>query len=140
MKRVMPDGIFGRNPWWRDEIPTITSAASIIMRWGVRARVSSDDEMTASQEVHRALEGPPFEVRLRQLDGVELLQIVGLDHSQLKLPWPSHGLATRLAGNAFSAFNVIPCIMALVSAVEPECKFTRGTHEDVQEVHSDVDA
>ncbi len=119
---MIPDGAKPRNPWWLGEIPTITASSMIIMRYGV---VSNDAELTLSQELNSALSGDPrVEVRLRQLDGMELLQFIGYEARSMKSPWPDHKLATSLAGNAFSGFNLIPCVMALVAAMQPDCVLT----------------
>ncbi len=104
------------------------------MRWATLsspgdAVVDHDAEVTASQELQSAaasIDGPSLVVHLRQLDGVELLNFMGFDSTYLVGQWPSHTLATSLAGNAFNGFNLIPCVIALFAVVEPDCTFVRA--------------
>ncbi len=50
-------------------------------------------------------------VRIRQLDGLEMLAVVGIPVFDLK-DFPKHEIASRMAGNAFSSFAVGPVLLA----------------------------
>lgn len=68
-----------------------------------------------------------FDVHVRQLDGAELMQIIGFSAASLRhtTEFPSHALCTSLAGNAFSAYAIAPCLTALLAAVQPDCAWQR---------------
>jgi hypothetical protein len=52
-----------------------------------------------------------FKLRIRQLDGLEMLALVGIPFEDIK-EFPTHELGSRMAGNAFSAFAVGPVLLA----------------------------
>ena len=72
---------------------------------------------------------PELEVHIRQLDGAELTQIIGYDGTYLRpgTNWPDHATCTSFAGNAFSGFAIVPCLIALMAVVEPDCAWSRKT-------------
>lgn len=114
LKRLAPNGGGGRNPWRHDRLPTLTGSGIYILRTGRLSELAKGD-------VGAIFAGRQVEVELRQLDGLELLQIIGYDITYMDInTLPSHSLATSLAGNAFSAFSVAPCLLALFSVVEPD--------------------
>ena len=54
------------------------------------------------------------------IDGLELLQMVGIPVWALKgKTWPSHQVASSMAGNAFSGFAVGPLLMGVLAAMQP---------------------
>jgi hypothetical protein len=124
LKRLAPDGPRSSSPWRKNELPTFTGSGMYIMRWGVLSNKTSAD-LTPSQDMAALFEGPSVEVKLRQVDGLELMQFIGYHVTYMNEPWPTHDLCTSLAGNAFSGFNLIPPIMAMTAVVKPDCTFTR---------------
>ena len=124
LKRLTPDGPRRSSPWRKNEMPSFTGSGTYIMRWAV-AKCGSSSDLTPSQDMAVLFEGPSNEVKLRQVDGLELMQFIGYHMTYMRDPWPDHELCTSLAGNAFSGFNLIPLIMALTAVVKPDCKFTR---------------
>ena len=50
-------------------------------------------------------------MEIRQLDGLELLQLVGFSLQSIKGSFPDHKTATSMAGNAFSGFAVGPVLL-----------------------------
>ncbi len=79
---------------------------------------------------------PQNRVTIRQLDGLELLQGIGFDRSFLKppadavpgAPLVSHRFATKLAGNAFSAYSVGAALVALL------LNFTKANEQPIMDV------
>ena len=59
------------------------------------------------------------QVCIRQLDGLELMQLIGLPIAAYRGDCPSHKLATQMSGNAFSGFAIGPCLLAAISAIAP---------------------
>jgi hypothetical protein len=52
-----------------------------------------------------------YKMHDRQLDGIEMLGLVGLPFDDIK-DFPLHELASKMAGNAFSAFAIGPVLLA----------------------------
>jgi hypothetical protein len=89
----------------------------IIMR---EATVSKQASSSSVADVSLMFEGPAVTVWVRQVEGVELLQMIGFDKTYLPTEWPSHKLGTFMAGNAFSGFCIMPCLIALAAVVVPD--------------------
>lgn len=87
---VGPDG--QTNPW-TSSFPTLTSRGQYIIR-------ENRDGF-----------------QIRQINGIELLQLAGWSSSFYRGEPPHHALATSLAGNMFSGFAVGPCLMAACAAL-----------------------
>lgn len=102
---------------WSKAIPTLTGAARIVAR---RCRGGT--------------------VEVRQLDGIELLQLIGFSLADLNTSNITHDCATSMAGNAFSAFAIGPVMLAAF-AVAPGIKALLGASDadDVNVGESDED-
>lgn len=88
-----------QNPW-KKTVPTLTCQIVLIFR-----------RIVANKLVYR------------QLDGVEMLQMIGFDHRYIDLGnggLPTHISATKLSGNAFSAFAVGPVLMSVFANIKRE--------------------
>ena len=127
LKRLAADGTASTNPWRSNMLPCLTGSGQYIMRW--RSKVQPDFDGSASL----ASSG---EVQLRQVDGVELLQVIGLDVSYFYNNVPTHKLATSFAGNAFSGFAMIPILTAVAATVTPDAVWSRPSRA-VAEVESE---
>jgi hypothetical protein len=115
-------GIDGKLDPWSMACPTLTTTCTIAARWAEPTDTVAEaptDAMDMSDMRLFDQPPPPFKLHLRQLDGVELLQLVGLPLSEYRGECPSHDLATLMAGNAFSGFAVGPCLLAAVAAMLP---------------------
>jgi hypothetical protein len=121
------------NPWM-DSCPTFTATSQIAIRWGVKLDGGvSSLESSAAEDPFAIGNAPAFRVVLRQLDGLELMQFIGFPFTAYREGFPTHAQATSLAGNAFSAFAVGPCLLAAITVMrmgvrgaavdgsEPEC-------------------
>jgi hypothetical protein len=101
-------GAEGTTQPWRETLPTLTCSCSYVFRRGKLAEVQPLDDDFAD---------PLIDIEVRQLDGIELLQLVGFDVSYLEGGFPTHSVATSMAGNAFSAFAVGPIALSCLHAL-----------------------
>jgi hypothetical protein len=83
------------NPW-REIFPTMTGAGQYIMREGVPSK-TGDHDLDVLGEMS-------YDLRIRQIDGMELFQLAGFALPYLECACPDHKTLTSMAGNAFSAF------------------------------------
>jgi hypothetical protein len=73
------------------------------------------------------------DVFVRQLDGLELMALMGYATEYIcPLNTPCHKLATRFAGNPFSAFAILPAIIAIMATVEPDAKLAPSSAASVE--------
>jgi hypothetical protein len=120
VRLVGPEGT--TNPWTK-QFPTMTGSGQYVMRWAVPSGTPSGFDDTG------------FDVCIRQLDGMELFQIAGFDLSYVHGAIPDNDLLSSMAGNAFSAFAVGACMVAVFS------QLTIGTEEDdTNEVLSEAES
>ena len=100
-----------KNPW-STTVPTICTKGVYVMRW-------KEVDVQTEQEV----------ALYRQLDGMEMMQMIGYDRSFMRAPpqmggseaiFPDHGTTTKLAGNAFSAFACGPASVGLIRNLRRE--------------------
>ena len=100
-----------KNPW-STTVPTICTKGVYVMRW-------KDLDIFSATEV----------INYRQLDGMEMMQLIGYDRSFMRAPpqmggseaiFPDHGTTTKLAGNAFSAFACGPASVGLIRNLRRE--------------------
>lgn len=89
------------NPWSRG-MPTLVGSGQYAYR---RAHVDPIDGSV--------------QVKVEQLDGLELLQAIGFDQSYMHGPAASHEVCSSMAGNAFSAFALGPLVIGMLQAVMP---------------------
>jgi len=99
-------------PWnpWSPDVPPLRTAGKYIMRTAERLPLSHGSTTKGVWRTH-----------LRQLDGLELMQLLGFDLRYFADDnFPTHQLATSFAGNAFNAFQVAQVLTALAAVVSPE--------------------
>ena len=120
LARLATGGLRSSSPWRRDMMSTMTGSGQHIMRW---AEVTDDGQDLERGTVESAGEPVRHEVFVRQLDGLELMALMGYATEYIcPLNTPCHKLATSFAGNAFSAFAILPAIIAIMATVEPGAK------------------
>ena len=103
--------VAGDKNLWKRVMPTVTGSGLYIVRAGI-LKERCDNVGTAAEQ-------DPLVVA-RQVDGLELLNIIGFDTSYFASPYvPGQKLATSWAGNAFSGYAVGPVFMAALSAPMP---------------------
>ena len=97
------------NPWRKGAFPTMTGSGQYVMRWG------SPCEQTNALNVEAA-EKKSYIVEFRQVDGLELFQMAGMDMKFYRNSScvPSHEVASEMAGNCYSAFAAGPISIALL--------------------------
>ena len=88
-----------------------TLAGQYVMRQAKNIRFSLE-----SGDVGSAHTKPTFDAEVRQLVGLELMQIAGYDVVHFSDNVPSHTLATSFAGNAFNGFVGMSVILAITIA------------------------
>lgn len=126
LARLAPDGLQSRSPWRRDQLGTMTGSGQYIVRTAKNFRkgpvaVGDGD----GGDVMSCLGGPSSDVTMRQLEGAELMQLAGYDAALFTSNWPDHSLGVSLAGNAFSAFAVLPVLIAILATVFPDATAAR---------------
>ena len=82
LPRLAPDGLRSSLPWRRDMMSTMTGSGQYIMRW---AEVTDDGQDLERGTVESACEPVRHEVFVRQLDGLELMALMGTPPSTFAL-------------------------------------------------------
>lgn len=106
---------------WSEHFPTMTGSGLYIMREGIPAQTGQDSSLMDQME---------HKVVIRQIDGVELMQMAGFALAYLEDPIPAHEVLTSMAGNAFSAFSIGVVMLALFSQLQPPGKVEDGDDFD----------
>ena len=134
-KRLLPDGARSVSPWRRNKLPTLTCSSIIIMRMP-----ATNEEEGESSNLGAIASMRPTKTIVRQLDGVELLQLIGMDIDEINYEaWPTHKLANKMAGNAFSAFAMLPALLAVLATVEPDAAWCAPVVEILDDGDGDAD-
>ena len=124
------DGPRSASPWRRDMMSTITGFGQYIMRW---AELTEDCQGPERGTVESACAPVRHEVLLRQLEGRELMALMGYATEYITpLNMPCHKLASSFAGNAFSAFAILPAIIGIMATVEPDAKLAPSSPSNVE--------
>ena len=121
-------GATGDHEPWVKRIPTLTGSGMYAMRWAEPVESATNHQDPDPFAIVVDI-GKQFEVYTRQLDGLELMQLVGWPMDSYIDDFPSHELASKLAGNAFSGFAIGPCMMAVMAVLQ---------HDSAVVVDSDV--
>lgn len=102
-------GANGETNPWSDTLPTLTGNGMYLMRRAGKPSAPAESP-------------PPLchEVEIRQLDGMELFQVIGFHLLYIVSSFPDHDLATRMSGNAFSGFAVGAILVGICSAFGAE--------------------
>ena len=111
----------GENNPWSEVFPCISGTSQIAMRWGVRNAISNPDGLDVGESV---------EVFVRQVDGIELLQLTGVALQAIKGTVPTHDVASAMAANPFNAFAAGPCLLAAVAALSKKDPPTPASPEE----------
>ena len=128
--RLAPDGIRSSSPWRRDMMSTMTGSRQYIVRW---AEVTKDGRDLQRGTIESACAPARQEVFIRQLAGLELMALMGYaTEYTCPMNMPGHKLATSFAGNAFSAFAILPAIIAVMATVEPDAKLAPISASNVE--------
>jgi len=109
-------GSDGKQNPWRTVFPTLTSCGQYIYR--------------------RWVLGVNYHfLEVGQLDGMELLQMIGFEMANVETwDFPSHELATSMAGNAFSAYAVGPMlILSMIGLGAPRSLTVNDGDDEVDE-------
>jgi hypothetical protein len=94
-------GVEGLSCPWKAVMPTLTGSGQYIFRRAVPEREDNGSFK--------------YYLEIRQLDGMELLQMIGFSLEYIEGSFPSHEVATSMAGNAYSGFAVGPmAILAIL--------------------------
>ena len=91
-----------RSPW-SQHLPTFTEGTQVIVRKANLIEIQGGVTDLA--------------ISIFQLDGLELMQLMGWDISYFRGQYPGHKCAKNMAGNAFSAFTIAMVDMAVYSAL-----------------------
>ncbi len=103
----------------QDLMPTLTSNGIYIVRIAT-TKEPAESHAKEDQGTLSMTAGPEVDVLIRQVEGTELMNVLGLASSYLHTAMPDHDLCTDFAGNAFSGFCVLPVLLSLLSTVVPD--------------------
>ena len=98
----------GKGNPWSEQFPTMTGSGIYIMREAIPKPGAEGFCILGERQ---------FDVELRQIDGIEMMQLAGFHLPYMRPPLPSHRTAASMAGNAFSAFAVGVVLLGLFSGL-----------------------
>jgi hypothetical protein len=120
------------NPW-HQVFPTLTGTGTYAVRWGVLKKAPVPTWMMSDMALDLDDVDAKYNVFVRQVSGLEAMQMIGVPVTEYRSEHPSHRLASCMAGNAFSGFAVGPCLLAVMSVMKTGKAGTRPSSAVVEE-------